>query len=217
MLGGASLPATLSSLLGWLMKGATSQWSGGSCPEHMPRMPFPFQTRVCSRWRCCTYPMPNIILARLYFWGKMINPFRPMYLTLLKSYFQASPCPLPRLMQCSPAGITSLLVGGRSVLLTEALSVAERELMGHHAPLWPLTKVLDIGGMARKPRYSDPVKSATGEGGLDTASHVTYSVGHVTCSVSHVTCSVSHVTCSVSHVTRSASHVTRSASGLSCI
>lgn len=58
-------------------------------------------------------------------------------------------------------GITSLRVGGRSVLLTEALSVAEGELMGHHAPLWPLTKVLDIGGVARKPRYSDPVKSAT--------------------------------------------------------
>lgn len=50
-------------------------------------------------------------------------------------------------------GVTSLVVGDRCVLLTKALEVAEDELMGKYASLWPLTKVLDIGGTARKPKY----------------------------------------------------------------
>ena len=61
------------------------------------------------------------------------------------------------------AGITSLLVNGRPVLLTEALAVAERELMGGFSSSWPLTKVLDIGGVERRPRFSDPSLTSRGE------------------------------------------------------
>ncbi len=43
-------------------------------------------------------------------------------------------------------GITSLLVNGKQVLLTDALSAAEKELMGDYAHLWPLTKVLYMYG-----------------------------------------------------------------------
>ena len=53
-------------------------------------------------------------------------------------------------------GITSLLVRGRAVLLTEALREAGSTLMGDHAHLWPLTKVLDIGGVAKSPRLTKP-------------------------------------------------------------
>lgn len=45
------------------------------------------------------------------------------------------------------AGITTLLVNGQRLLLTEALSVAERELMGEYAHLWPLTKVGSVVGL----------------------------------------------------------------------
>ena len=48
-----------------------------------------------------------------------------------------------------------LRVGDRYVLMTEALKVAEKELMGGYASLWPLTKVLDIGGTARRPKYQN--------------------------------------------------------------
>ena len=51
-------------------------------------------------------------------------------------------------------GITSLIVGGVKVSLPEALEVAEDELMGSYNKSWPLTKVLDIGGPARAPKYS---------------------------------------------------------------
>ena len=44
----ASLPKTLSSFQGWLTRGVTSLWSGGSCPRPMPKMPFLFQMKVCS-------------------------------------------------------------------------------------------------------------------------------------------------------------------------
>ena len=47
------------------------------------------------------------------------------------------------------AGVTSLLIRGNPVLFTEALKWAESELMGSHAHQWPLTKVLDIGGVAK--------------------------------------------------------------------
>ena len=48
-----------------------------------------------------------------------------------------------------------LRVGERRVLMTEALKVAEEELMGGYGSLWPLTKVLDIGGTARRPKYQN--------------------------------------------------------------
>lgn len=60
-------------------------------------------------------------------------------------------------------GVTSLLVGGWQALLTEALAVAETELMGGCGQLWPLTKVLDIGGDARKGRY---LSASAGAGGM---------------------------------------------------
>ena len=53
------------------------------------------------------------------------------------------------------SGITSVIIGDKSVLLTEALKVAEDKLMGGYASLWPLTKVLDIGGRARRPRFQE--------------------------------------------------------------
>lgn len=48
-----------------------------------------------------------------------------------------------------------MIIGNKCVLLTEALKVAEDRLMGRYASLWPLTKVLDIGGTARKPRFQE--------------------------------------------------------------
>ncbi len=53
------------------------------------------------------------------------------------------------------AGVTSLLIHDRPVLLTSALAVAEDELLGGFANSWPLTKVLDIGGTERCPKYTD--------------------------------------------------------------
>ncbi len=38
--------------------------------------------------------------------------------------------------------------------LPTALRVAERELMGNYAALWPLTKILDIGGTERSPHLT---------------------------------------------------------------
>ena len=51
-------------------------------------------------------------------------------------------------------GLTSLMVEGGTVLLRDAVKVAEQELMGRFASLWPLTKVLDIGGPHRAPNYT---------------------------------------------------------------
>lgn len=39
-------------------------------------------------------------------------------------------------------------------MLTDALKWAESELMGSYAHLWPLTKILDIGGVTRTPLVS---------------------------------------------------------------
>ena len=60
------------------------------------------------------------------------------------------------------AGLTSLLICGRRVLLTSALEVAEAELMGRYASCWPLTKVLDIGGTERSPKYTATVDQNPG-------------------------------------------------------
>ncbi len=51
-------------------------------------------------------------------------------------------------------GLTSLIVNGEKIYLTKALQCAENELMGKYSDSWPLTKVLDIGGPAKTPKYS---------------------------------------------------------------
>ena len=51
-------------------------------------------------------------------------------------------------------GLTSLFIGDELVPLPQALELAEAQLMGGYCSVWPLTKVLDIGGPARVPRYS---------------------------------------------------------------
>lgn len=48
-----------------------------------------------------------------------------------------------------------MIIGDKFVLLTEALEVAEDKMMGRYASLWPLTKVLDIGGTARRPKFQE--------------------------------------------------------------
>ena len=55
-------------------------------------------------------------------------------------------------------GLTSLLIHGKEVLLTSALEVAEEDLMGGYAATWPLTKILDIGGTKRPPRFTSRVE-----------------------------------------------------------
>ena len=64
-------------------------------------------------------------------------------------------------MNYSILGITLLRVGESPVLLTDALRVAEDKLMGKYASSWPLTKVLDIGGTARRPKFVDKSGGAT--------------------------------------------------------
>lgn len=51
-------------------------------------------------------------------------------------------------------GLTALFIGGEPVPLPQAIEAAETQLMGEYCNVWPLTKVLDIGGPARKPQYS---------------------------------------------------------------
>ena len=46
------------------------------------------------------------------------------------------------------------MIGEQLVPLTVALEVAERELMGDYSSLWPLTKILDIGGTERPPNLT---------------------------------------------------------------
>lgn len=53
--------------------------------------------------------------------------------------------------------MTSLLIKDQEILLTSALAVAEHQLMGEFASRWPLTKVLDIGGRERCPKYTSKV------------------------------------------------------------
>ena len=61
-------------------------------------------------------------------------------------------------------GLTSLLVGdGKKIHLSEALEVAKKELMGSYSGSWPLTKVLDIGGPAKLPKYSSQVEGGAAE------------------------------------------------------
>lgn len=51
-------------------------------------------------------------------------------------------------------GVTSLIINDTKLPLPQALEVAENELMGKYSKTWPLTKVLDIGGPAKTPKYS---------------------------------------------------------------
>ena len=70
------------------------------------------------------------------------------------------------------------------MLLPEALAVAETELMGGSALLWPLTKVLDIGGEERRGRYSKASATVDGIYGQPRISFIiirgTKSLGSVT-------------------------------------
>lgn len=53
-------------------------------------------------------------------------------------------------------GITKLhLLNDRHIPLPDAVSLAGDIIMGDYASLWPLTKVLDIGGKSVKPSFSD--------------------------------------------------------------
>ena len=51
-------------------------------------------------------------------------------------------------------GITSLIFGEQLIPLPTALELAEKELMGEYSSLWPLTKILDIGGTERLPNIT---------------------------------------------------------------
>lgn len=55
------------------------------------------------------------------------------------------------------------MINDQAVLLTSALEVAEQQLMGDFASSWPLTKVLDIGGSERCPKYSSKVNQVQGQ------------------------------------------------------
>ena len=57
-------------------------------------------------------------------------------------------------------GLTSLIINGNKVYLSEALKLAENELMGKYSDSWPLTKVLDIGGPAQTPKYTTSSQQA---------------------------------------------------------
>lgn len=52
-------------------------------------------------------------------------------------------------------GITSLLIGNQEVLFSTALTLAGELLLGDYIDMWPLTKLLDIGGTPVVPKYSD--------------------------------------------------------------
>lgn len=56
-------------------------------------------------------------------------------------------------------GLTSLIVCDKHIYLSEALKHAEKELMGVYSGTWPLTKVLDIGGPPRTPKYTTPTNN----------------------------------------------------------
>ena len=51
-------------------------------------------------------------------------------------------------------GVTSLFINGQLVQFPKAIEVAEDLLLGTYNQRWPLTKVLDIGGTPRLPKYS---------------------------------------------------------------
>lgn len=52
-------------------------------------------------------------------------------------------------------GISMLRIGEADVPFTDAMAVAEADLLGSYAKSWPLTKVLDIGGPPVKPSFAD--------------------------------------------------------------
>ena len=52
-------------------------------------------------------------------------------------------------------GITSLLIGNQEILFSTALTLAGELLLGDYIDMWPLTKLLDIGGTPVVPKYSD--------------------------------------------------------------
>lgn len=60
--------------------------------------------------------------------------------------------PLPK----ENEGVTSLFIEDQLVHFPRAIEVAEDILLGEYNQCWPLTKVLDIGGPSRLPKYSTP-------------------------------------------------------------
>jgi hypothetical protein len=51
-------------------------------------------------------------------------------------------------------GLSKIFVQGKSLLFSQAVALAEKELVGDYKASWPLTKILDIGG--------DPIKTSLG-------------------------------------------------------
>ena len=51
-----------------------------------------------------------------------------------------------------------LLDNGEKISFTHAVELAEEELLGDYAQTWPLTKILDIGGDAIQPTFSDKLE-----------------------------------------------------------
>ena len=74
--------------------------------------------------------------------------------------------------------MTSLVLDGEQVLLTEALQVAGSELMGGFSSSWPLTKVLDIGGEERRPVFSRSSANACGMLCMYAGDHIFSSLLH---------------------------------------
>ena len=51
-------------------------------------------------------------------------------------------------------GLTKIkLIDGHSILLQEASEIAEKEIFGSYKKAWPLTKILDIGGVQKKTSF----------------------------------------------------------------
>ena len=56
-------------------------------------------------------------------------------------------------------GMTHLFVGDKVILFSSALTCVGEELLGDYIDTWPLTKLLDIGGVPVVPRYSEDASS----------------------------------------------------------
>ena len=53
-------------------------------------------------------------------------------------------------------GLTKIkLIDGNSILLQEASEIAENEIFGNYKKAWPLTKILDIGGVKKKTSFGN--------------------------------------------------------------
>jgi hypothetical protein len=59
----------------------------------------------------------------------------------------------------SEEGLTKLLIGDNKIIFAYAVAANPDLLLGAFANKWPLTKVLDIGGPAVKPSFTDVTES----------------------------------------------------------